>query len=282
MRSSVLSPWRIAPLLMLPLAMVASPANAQGKLEAQYHATLAGLPIGKGTWVIDIGDTQYTAAASGMTTGLLKVFTGGRATGAAHGIMNGGQTVSSNYATTITTNKKLDEVRVAVSGGVVKEFKVEPPLDDNPERIPVTDALRQGVTDPMTASLVRVPGNGDTRVPEACHRQVSVFDGRLRYDLRLSFKRMDHVESKKGYSGAVVVCSVAFSPVAGFVPSRYAVKYLAKAQDIEIWLAPIAGTRVMVPYRAQLQTPLGLGVVEATQFVTTAAPIRAAKGAKTQ
>jgi hypothetical protein len=278
----VSSPWRIAPLLLLLLLLLAAPAHAQGKLEAQYHATLAGLPIGKGTWVIDIGDAQYTAAASGKTTGLLKVFTGGQATGAAHGMINGGQMVSSNYATTITANKKVDEVRVVVNGGIVKDFTVDPPSEDNPERIPVTEVLRQGVTDPMTASLVRVSGNGDTRVPEACNRQVSVFDGRLRYDLRLSFKRMDRVESKKGYSGTVVVCSVDFAPIAGFVPSRYAIRYLARARDIEVWLAPISGTRVLVPYRAQVETPFGLGVVEATQFVTSASTIHLTKGAKAQ
>src|ERR1700733_12685125 len=39
-------------------------------LEAEYPATLAGLPIGHGTWAIDIADDQYTAAASGATSGL--------------------------------------------------------------------------------------------------------------------------------------------------------------------------------------------------------------------
>jgi hypothetical protein len=70
--------------------------------------------------------------------------------------------------------------------------------------------------------------------------------------------------------------------VAGYVPSRFAIKYLAKARDIEIWLAPIPGTRVMVPYRAQMETPLGLGVVEATHFVTTSSTAQNTKGAKTQ
>src|ERR1700693_3593853 len=45
-------------------------AHAQGRLEARYVATLAGLPIGRGNWVIDITDNQYTAAASAKTTGL--------------------------------------------------------------------------------------------------------------------------------------------------------------------------------------------------------------------
>ena len=277
--------WRIARPVLPALAVVASlaaPAQAQGKLDAQYSATLAGLPIGKGTWVVDIGESQYTAAASGMTTGLMRVFAGGNATGAAHGTLSGTQTTAANYATTINVNKKVDEVRISLSGGNVKELRVEPEPDENPERIPVTDAQRQGVTDPMTASLVRVPGSGETRVPEACNRQLAVFDGRLRYDLQLAFKRMDKVESKKGYNGQVVVCSVAFVPVAGYVPSRFAIKYLAKARDIEIWLAPIPGTRVMVPYRAQMETPLGLGVVEATQFVTTSSTAHNIKGAKTQ
>ena len=44
-----------------------------------------GLPIGKGTWVVDIGEKSFTAVASGMTSGLLKIFTGGKGTGSAHG-----------------------------------------------------------------------------------------------------------------------------------------------------------------------------------------------------
>ena len=43
---------------------------------------------------------------------------------------------------------------------------------------------------------------------------------------------------------------------------------------IVMWLAPIAGTRIVVPYRLSLQTPLGQGVLEATQFITVASPPR--------
>jgi hypothetical protein len=270
---------------------MAAPSGAYSqsvaKLEAQYTASLAGLPVGKGNWTIDIGDNQYTAAASGVTTGFIKWLTSGRATGATHGTLGtNGQVLTSDYAATIHTGKKDDEVRVSVSGGTVKEFKAEPPSDENPERIPVTEAHRKGVTDPMTATLVRVAGTGDTRTPETCDRQFAVFDGRLRYDLKLSFKRMENVQAKKGYGGQAVVCAVQFVPIAGFIPSRYTVKYVAQAKDIEIWFAPISGTRIMAPYRAQLDTPLGMGVIEANQFVTTsgaaAAARPAAKGPKTQ
>ncbi len=68
---------------------------------------------------------------------------------------------------------------------------------------------------------------------------------------------MDQVKADKGYAGPVVVCAVYFSPIAGYIPSRAAIRYIAKQRDIEVWLAPIAGTRVLVPFRAQGPTPIG-------------------------
>ena len=41
-----------------------------------------------------------------------------------------------------------------------------------------------------------------------------------------------------------------------------------------------AGTRVLVPFRVAIPTPLGMGVLEATQFVTVAQPAHAASSAK--
>src|ERR1700722_11306208 len=60
-------------------------AWAQGRLEARYEATLAGIPVGKGAWTIDIAEDQFSAAATGGTAGLLKAFTGGSGTGASQG-----------------------------------------------------------------------------------------------------------------------------------------------------------------------------------------------------
>jgi hypothetical protein len=92
----------------------------------------------------------------------------------------------------------------------------------------------------------------------------------MRFDLQLSFNRIEQVHARKGYQGPVAVCGVRFVPVAGHVPDRPAIKYLAAQHDMEIWLAPIAGTRVVVPYKISLPTPLGRAVLEAAEFVTTA------------
>ncbi len=271
--------FRPSTLLRLAVAAplvvgAAAPGFAQGKLEARYTVSLAGLPLGKGAWVVDVGDDQYTAAASGLTTGLIRVFAPGEGSAAARGQVNSQRLVPANYVATINADKKSEDVRISLSAGAVKEFSVTPPTPPTPDRIPVTDAHRKNVTDPMTGSLVWVPGNGDPLSPDVCQRQFSVFDGRMRYDLNFGFKRMDKVKADKGYAGPVVVCAVYFSPVAGYIPDRPAIKYLTKLRDMEVWLAPIAGTRVLVPFRFSLPTPLGTGVLEATEFVATARPTK--------
>src|SRR5690242_13245985 len=60
-------------------------ASAQGRLDAQYEATLAGIPVGKGAWTIEIGDDTFAASAQGGTAGLLKAFSGGSGSGASVG-----------------------------------------------------------------------------------------------------------------------------------------------------------------------------------------------------
>src|SRR5258708_988580 len=87
----------------------AEPAQAQGRLDARYAVTLAGVRIGKGAWVIDIAEDQYTAAASGATTGLLRVFASGQGSGASRGFIVNGTPVPASFAASITSDKKTEE-----------------------------------------------------------------------------------------------------------------------------------------------------------------------------
>jgi hypothetical protein len=263
-----------AVLAGLALLAAASPASAQGKLDARYEVTLAGIPVGKGSWVVDIADDQYSATASGGTSGLLKAFASGFGSGGSQGRIVNGALLPQAYSATVSS-KKSETIRMSLASGNVKEFTIDPEPPVDPDRIPVTDAHRHGVTDPMTGSLARVAGNGDVLAPEACNRKVAVFDGRMRYDLKLGYKRMETVQADKGYKGPALVCAVYFAPIAGYIPDRAAIKYLVSQRDMEAWFVPIAGTRVLVPFRFSVPTPLGLGVLEATEFVTTALPSRA-------
>ncbi len=250
-------------------------AAAQGRLEGRYSVSLAGVTIGKGAWVVDILDDQFTAAASGRISGVLRAVTSGEGAAASRGAVNGGRLIPNTYAVNITSSGKADEVRFSLlKDGTVRDLVAEPALPPHPSRIPVSEAHKKGVLDPMTAGLILVGGAGEMLTPEACQRTMPVFDGRQRYDLALSFKRMEKVKPEKGYQGPAVVCAVTYQPISGHRPDRSAIKFLAETRDMEIWYAPIAGTRVLAPFRIAIPTLFGAAVLQATHFVASALPTR--------
>ena len=259
------------------LLCLASGASAQGRLDAHYEATLSGIPIGKGTWTIEIGDDTFSASAQGGSSGLLKAFSGGSGAGASQGRVVNGALIANAYTATTVTSKKSETIRLVLANGGVKDFSIDPEPPVDPDRIVVTEAHRKNVLDPMTGSMIRVPGTGDPLSPEACRTGSGIFDGRLRYDLKLDYRRMENVKAERGYHGPAVICVVYFTPVAGYIPDRPVIKHLATQRNIEIAFVPIAGTRILVPFRMTIPTPFGQAALEATSFITTAMPPRVAK-----
>lgn len=238
------------------------------KLEAAYAVTLFGFPIGQITWTIELRDNRFSAAASGSTVGLLRIFANGHGNARAYGTVSGQRPLASDFLVSFTSGSSTENIKIVFSGGKAREYLARPPTP-NPHLVPLTDAYRAGVVDPMTGLLIDVPGSGETTVPAACDRKIAVFDGHMRYDLRLAYRRIEQVKADRGYQGPAVVCGVSFTPLAGYDPNRYAIRYLQAERDMEIWLAPLTGTRLMVPFRVSVPTPIGLGVLQATRFVWT-------------
>jgi hypothetical protein len=257
-------------LVAVLLTLAASDTWAQGRLEANYEVSVAGITIGKGAWLVEVADDQYSAAMTGGSSGILRAISSGQGTGVAQGRVVKGQLQPAAYTATVATERKSETIRISLVNGTVKDWSIDPAPPEDLGRIPVTDADKRGVSDPMTASLVRVGGAGDPVSADACSNGAAVFDGRMRYDLSMEFKRIENVKVD-GYQGPVVVCAIYFTPLAGYDPSRAAIKYLAGQRHMEAWLAPIEGTRILVPFRFTIPTPLGTGKLEATKFVSTPA-----------
>jgi hypothetical protein len=266
--SKKLCSWLAVALSAAPLLFAATAASAQARLDASYDVSLAGITIGKGNWVIELGDDQYSAAVVGGSSGLLRAISTGQGSGGSQGRVIKGQLQPVSYTATISTSNKTETIRMALAGGNIKDYSIDPQPPEDPSRIPITDAHKRGASDPMTSSLVHVPGAGDPVSADACTGTSAVFDGRMRYDLSLEFKRLETIRVD-GYQGPVVVCAIYFVPIAGFDPNRAAIKYLIAQRHMEIWLAPIAGTRLLVPYRLTIPTPLGTGKLEATRMIST-------------
>ena len=241
-------------------------AAADIKFEAQYSVSLIGIPIGRGAFIIEIAENGYSAAGSATVTGLLKLVAPGKGFATARGKIVDGKVLAADYSSSSESGKRSEEINIALVAGIVRNFSVYPPTRHSSERVPVTEEHRMGVVDPMSAAIMPLPGNGEFTGANACKRTISIFDGRNRYDLVFNHERTEQAKEVKGYSGPLAVCRVTYRPIAGHRPDREQVKKMVENKDIYTWLAPIAGTRVLVPVRVSVATTLGALVVQATRF----------------
>jgi Protein of unknown function (DUF3108) len=261
--------------MVMIFAALCNLAHAQGRLKAKYVASVAGIPVGGGDWIVTISDKQYSAEVTGRATGLLSFIASGEGSVVVQGAVVHGRPSATSYLANVEYSskvifKKTAKVEMELDSGTVKHFVIEPSNPPSRKNIPITDEHRRGIIDPMTALLIPVAGTGDVLVPSACDRTLPVFDGTHRFNLALSFKRMEEIQSDRGYRGPAIVCNVNFQPIAGYDPNRFAIKYLMNSRDIEMWLTPIAGTHVLIPFRISSPTTIGTAVLQAKEFTAVA------------
>ncbi len=247
-------------------------AEAGATLEARYAVSFSGMVIGQGALVVEVNDEGYSAAGSAAVAGLLQAVTGGKGTAAARGQFVNGRVVPISYSGSSESKNRSQEVRLAGAAGVIKEVHVAPERPLRGDEVPLTDEHRKDVVDPISALLMPVAGDGERTGPEACNRTLPIFDGEYRYDLVFSFERTDVAKDARGYAGAVALCRVSYKPIAGHRPGRRQVRELEANRNIFVWLAPIADTRVVIPYRVSFESKIGTFIVHATQFNSQAKP----------
>jgi uncharacterized protein DUF3108 len=243
-------------------------AHAEGKLDASYTISFARLEVGDIFATVVFGDSDYAISARGRAGGVMKALIDGEGSFAARGTLKEGYPLPTTFTSKIVSSVETSEVTMVLDEGRVKELTAIPPPNTN--AVPVTEANRQGIVDPLTAMLFSTAVGGESLSQAACRQTLPIFDGRQRFDLKLGFKRMDKVTAEKGYAGPVVVCSVTYEPIAGHRSSAALVKYLSEGREMEMALAPIAGTRFLVPFRVSVVSMIANLVIVANRFEITA------------
>jgi hypothetical protein len=250
-------------------------AQAQTKLTANYTISIARIPIGKIGWTVDIGEGSYATSGSGEASGLLSILASGKGTAATRGTVRDGSLSPTNFTSDITRDDDKAALKMALDHGTVTEVTGEE-REASATRVRLTEAHRRNIVDPLTALLIPAAAGGGL-TSEVCERTLPIFDGHRRYDLKLTFKRMDKMKLDSGYDGPVAVCAMAFAPVAGHRTDSKLVRYLSQDRDVELWLAPVAGAHLVAPMRLSISNMLGNLVVLATEFqATPRSPARAA------
>jgi len=253
----------------LAVALTAGQVYGQAAFEAAYTIAVARIPIGSAAMTGNIGAEEYVISMSGRTSGLARVVASGEGSMSATGTVSAGKLLPLRYTSKSTADDDTLAVTMTFKDGNVSELEASdpPPGED---RIALTMEHRRQVLDPLSALLIPA---GDGGVSEAaCRRVLPVFDGRRRYDLSLSFKRIEQVKASQGYAGPAAVCSVTFQPIAGHRRSSPLLTFLTDGRDVEMALAPIAGSRTLAPFRITATYMLGNVVMQATRFEATAMP----------
>jgi hypothetical protein len=259
--------------LALMTATLGDHAHAEGKLDATYTISFARIRVGDIAATVVFSESEYAISARGRAGGIMKALVDGEASFATHGTIKDGYPVPTTFTSKIVSDAETSDVTMVLDEGSVKELaSAAPPKSD---RVPVTQANRQGIVDPLTAMLFSAAAAGEGLSQDVCRHTLPIFDGQQRYDLKLAFKRMDKVTAEKGYAGPVVVCSVSYEPIAGHRAATPLVKYLSEGREMEMALAPVAGTRLLAPFKMLVVSALANLVIEANQFEVTAQPLDA-------
>ncbi len=154
--------------------------------------------------------------------------------------------------------------------GDVKANITPPPDDDGRE--PVPPALRMGTLDVLSATLTGVVLR---RTEDYCNRAVPIFDGRRRYDLRLSAVGEDLLPPSElsDFAGRALKCEVSVERVAGFKASRDDADDADDARRDErpptyLWVAHLPDAGIVVPVRLEAASKYGKAVAHLTTVRT--------------
>ena len=252
-------------------------AAAPATVTVDYAIALAGIPIGTAQVSGSFESVRYRMDVSARLTGLVGAVTGGMGSARATGLIGAGPQPSAFSIATKTSNSGI-AVRMALARGNVTQAEVTPPLIDTGDRVPVTPDNKRGVVDPASALMMPALGRGELIAAENCNRTIPVFDGATRFNVVLSYGETRTVE-KPGYSGPVLVCNARYQAIAGHRPDRPGVKFMEDNRDMSVWLAPVEGTRVLLPLRISVRTTVGTNIIEATRWARSGTTIAAAADA---
>lgn len=256
---------RFAALALLCLAPLGATDGAfAGSFSTDYSVSVRGLPVGSAKLRAELVDGRYRAEFSGRVKGLVRLFSDARLSAQADGEDGERRLRPAAYRHRWIEDDDAEIVRVAFTGSSAGDVSVEPP-PRHPERyVPVTEAHKQDVLDPVSAFIWPAP---DGATPELCDRTLPLFDGTQRFDLALSFHRSETFEAGDGsFSGPAIVCAIRYRPISGHRPGKESVRFMQANEEIEVWMAAAGAGNVLLPVKFRVQTSFGRVVLEAKDF----------------
>ena len=257
----------LASTFVVPKAEAAPAAAPKiGTVDGEYNILLGGMTIGRFALDTVFDGKGYTITVRGTTSGVSRFVSDGKGLLKSSGRIVGSRVLPAAYMLDTSENgHRNSTVSMQMKAGTIINVAAMPPLAKKADRVPLLPQHKRNIFDPLSAMIVPiVKGNPSA----ACNRTVPVFDGWQRFDVKLSYKGTAEVDGQAGsYKGSVVVCAARYVAVAGHRPTREAIEYMENNKALEVWLAPVESLGVMMPFRMQIGTEVGMLTIHASRFV---------------
>jgi uncharacterized protein DUF3108 len=137
------------------VAVLGEHAHAGGNLEASYTISFARIRVGDITATVVMGDSEYAISVRGRAGGIIKLLIDGEGSFTARGSIKDDHLVPTTFTSKIVSSAETSDVTMVLDEGNVKELEAAP-LPSR-ELVPVTEANRQGIIDPLTQCCFRPP-----------------------------------------------------------------------------------------------------------------------------
>jgi hypothetical protein len=245
----------IRPSLAAIALLAATPLHAaEVDARASYVVTVGGINVA----MVDIGlnddGSRYGLDLDARVAGLGSVVASGTAAAQSAGRPSGATLQSESFDLETRANGDLFTVDVDYTGRNVSAFKVEPPVLDSYDRVPLERSHLNGVGDFLSAFVLK----GQALDASLCERTMPIFTGVERFNIAMGFLDTDEATSPRtGYQGPLVACSLDYQPISGHFESSEITTYLADESRIVLWYAPLGSTGYFIPYRVIVGTTMG-------------------------
>jgi hypothetical protein len=213
-------------------ALIAANASAMAA-SVDYTISMAGIPVGSASFSVRPAGGSATVAVSGRVGGALELGrfdaratvspgnvtaesnSGSGKDAASASLASRGSGASRSFSYQGKTSRGPGQLSMTVAGGQVTALTANIPDNPNAVRVPVTDAHKSGVVDPLAVVAALVKPSGALDAEAICGRQHRVFTGQVRFDLAGSAARPASTPSGAPAGWAARTCKVAYTPVSG-------------------------------------------------------------------
>lgn len=237
-----------------------TPAVAAETFKAQYTISAIGINVGKTSFTTTVTDKNYSVKGTMKASGFASIFSSlsGNISVAGHHSTKAAQ--SNAYDVAYQEGKKAKSTSLRFSGGNVSKTVNKPKRGKRDNWVEHSPGALNNVVDPITALLIAAPNDR-----AVCNRKLRVFDGVMRADVQLSYRRTIPF-SVDGYKGTAVTCKAKFIPVSGYQTTKKDVAFMRDRSNIEISFAPMGKTGLYAPVAAKAQTRIGQIAARITSF----------------